>query len=119
LVEQNHGRAAGNLGQFLIRNQDARGGIADDVADLFARDPIVDGQKNRADMAGREGEFKEGCAVLHHHRDHVIGANALRSQPAPNTPNALIEGCIGNVHVTEFDGTTLWRPPGVKGDETR
>ena len=63
-----------SLREFFIRDQDARAGIADDVADFVGGEPKVDRQKHRADMAGRKYQFEKGGAVLHQHRDDVARA---------------------------------------------
>ena len=74
-VEQDHWRAAGcDACKLVIRNQDARAGIADDVADFVGGEPKVDRQKHRADMAGRKHELEKRRAVLHQHRDDVARA---------------------------------------------
>ena len=74
-VQQHHWRAAcRDARKLFVGNQDARAGIADDVADFVGGEPIVDRQKHRADVAGRKHEFEKGGAVLHQHRDDVARA---------------------------------------------
>jgi hypothetical protein len=60
-------------GKFFVFDQKPRARIAYDVADLVGGEAIVDWQKHRADMASCKYQFEEGGAVLHQHRDHVVG----------------------------------------------
>ena len=118
LVEQHHRRVAcGDAGKLFIRNQDARAGIADDVADFVGGQPIVDRQKHRADVAGRKYQFEKGRAVLHQHRDDVAGADSARGEPSADPADAAVELGIGDILAAVFQRTAIRRPPGVKRDE--
>ena len=117
-VEQHHWRAAGrDARKLFIRDQDARAGIADDVADFIGGEPIVDRQKHRADMAGRKYQFEKGGAVLHQHRDDVAGADSARGEPAADPADAGVELGIGDILAAVFQRTAIRRPPGMKRDE--
>ena len=117
-IQQHHRRAAGrDARKLVIRNQDARTGIADDVADLIGGQAIIDRQKHRADMAGRKYQFEKRRAVLHQHRDDVAGAYAACGEPSANPAYAGVEIGIGDILAAVFQRTAIRRPPGVKRDE--
>ena len=116
-VEQHHRRAAcGDARELFIRNQDARAGIADDVADFVGGEPIVDRQKHRADMAGRKYEFEKGRAVLHQHRDDIAGADR-RARRAIRRPG----GCGHRTRRRRYPrrGISAHSGPASAGHETR
>ena len=120
IVDQYDGRTSSGIPcQFLIGDQNARAGVFDDVGDLVRRQPVVDRQEDRADVADGERNIEKRRAVLHQHRNDVVGADPSRGQPSADPPYTFVEGRIGDFFAAVFQRATRRRLPGVKCDEAR
>ena len=72
-VDQDDGcRSRRGRAELLVGDKNAGAGVLDDVDDFVRCQPVVDGKKDRADVARRERNVEKCGAVLHEHRDHVV-----------------------------------------------
>src|SRR6266851_9377093 len=119
-IDQDNGsRSRHARAKFLVGDEQARAGIFDDVGDFVRRQPEIDRQEDRADMACGESDIEKGRAVFHQHGDDVIRTNPARRQPPPDGLNPGVEGRVADLFAAIFQRTALRRLPGVKCDEAR
>ena len=64
--------------EFLVGDENARTGVFNDVSDFIRCQPIVDWEKDCADVARRERDVEKRRAILHQYRDHVVRADPKR-----------------------------------------
>jgi hypothetical protein len=118
LVEgDDRGAAPGVRRQRVVDEQQLGPGILDDVADLVARQPEVDRQEDRADMADGEGDFEKRGAVLHQRGDHVALADPARLEPAGDDADAAGEFGVGDLLPGVDEPDPVRAPPRMGEDE--
>ena len=80
------------LPDFDLVEESARPAVVDHVGDLAAREPEIDGQRDRADTRRGEYELEVGAAIAQQDADPVAGRDAVRGQPARRSRDARLEG---------------------------
>ena len=113
----NAGQAGGEVREFVIDQHQFDTGMVVDIGDFGRREPVVDRQEYRADMARSQHKIEEPGTVFHHQGNNIAFRNTFPTEPGTGRECTVEEVGIGDARAVVDDGQVVWPLCGVKSDE--
>ena len=113
------GQAGGEIGQLLVRQHKFDPGMVVDIGDFGRRQPVVDRQEDRPDMARPQHKVEEPGTVFHDQSHDIAFADTFAAEPRAGGDGAVQEVRIGDARALVDHGEVIRPLCGVKTDKSR